>query len=213
VWPLAVVLAASFFATLPLTRRHVTATGVVGGNCRPTSTKAGQLLWLTLSLLLVSVAVRSLVGFSAARGLSPSPWLFFGIPIGAFVGKSLGGFVADRLGWIETSALALIASAPCIAMGQQHTAVLLLGLCLFQMTMPVTLAAVARLMPDRLSTAFGWTCLALILGALPPWFVATQPVCVRPALPIWITLACVAVTLGLRQLGIQLRGHHSRARE
>ena len=210
VWPLAVLLVFSLMATWQLTRTQSPLPGPQVREPAPAASRVGRLLWLTLSLLLVSVAVRSLVGFSAARGLVPSPWLFLGIPIGAFLGKALGGFVADRVGWIETTAFALLASVPCIVFGARHTAILLVGLCLFQMTMPVTLAAVARLMPGRLSTAFGWTCLALIVGALPTMFSATRSLCIRPVLAFWIILACAAVTLGLRQLGIQVRSRELR---
>jgi len=210
VWPLAVLLVFGSMATWPLTRTPSPSPRPQVRESTRAASRVVRLLWLTMSLLLVSVAVRSLVGFSAARGLGPSPWLFFGIPIGAFLGKALGGFIADRLGWIETSAFALLASAPCIVFGARHAAVLLLGLCLFQMTMPVTLAAVARLMPGRLSTAFGWTCLALIVGALPTMFSTTQSLCTRPVLAFWIILACGAVTLGLRQLGVEFRNQDLR---
>lgn len=208
-WPLAVILGVGLFATWSWTTAHGgdwrAAPFRTAGNsmARPVSSTGSS--WLILGLLLLSVAVRSLVGFSAARGVAPSHWLFFGIPLSAFLGKLLGGLVADRYGWIEVSALALIASAPCIVLGFQHTGILLGGLCLFQMTMPVTLAAVARLMPERLSTAFGWTCVALILGGLPTMFSVTRALCTRPMLAFWIALACVSVTFGLRLLGVGFR--------
>jgi FSR family fosmidomycin resistance protein-like MFS transporter len=208
-WPLALLLGVGLLATWRWTSR-------ANLDMRPANTghlldpaqaqpRLGTWPWLILSLLLLSVAVRSLVGFSAARGIPSNAWLFFGIPCGAFAGKAIGGLIADRYGWIETSLLALVASAPCIVLGFKHTLVLLCGICLFQMTMPVTLAAVARLMPDRLSTAFGWTCVALVVGALPSMFALTKALCTRPMLAVWIGLACVSVTLGLRLLGIELR--------
>jgi FSR family fosmidomycin resistance protein-like MFS transporter len=148
--------------------------------------------------------VRSLVGMSAARGYARSELLLLGIPGAAFLGKSLGGFIADRLGWIEASVLALLASIPLIA-SAPPTLWLLLGLFLFQMTMPVTLTAVARLLPRQLATAFGWTCLALIIGALPTMMPFGNPLCERRLLSLWIVIGTVCVFFGLRLLGVQRR--------
>ena len=38
---------------------------------------------------------------------------------------------------------------------------------LFQATMPITLTAISNMLPGRPGFAFGLTCLALIIGALP----------------------------------------------
>jgi FSR family fosmidomycin resistance protein-like MFS transporter len=108
------------------------------------------------------------------------------------------------LGWIETSIAALLLSLAPIAL-HASTAWLLIGLFTFQLTMPVTLTAVARLLPDRLATAFGWTCLALLIGALPTMFPFGSVLCARPLLGIWIAIGTVSVYAGLRLLGIELR--------
>jgi MFS transporter, FSR family, fosmidomycin resistance protein len=159
---------------------------------------------LAIGLLLLSIVVRSLVGFSAARGYARTELLVLGIPLCAFFGKLLGGIVADRLGWLETSGAALLLSIPLIALAPA-VPWLLCGLLLFQMTMPVTLTAVARLLPDRLATAFGWTCLALIVGALPTMFPAGSPLCTRSLLGVWIAVGVVSLYAGLRILGIPHR--------
>ncbi len=159
---------------------------------------------LAIGLLLVSIMVRSLVGMSAAKGYPRSDLLLLGIPGAAFLGKAVGGFVADRLGWLETSVFALLVSIPLIASAPPALA-LLLGLFFFQITMPVTLTAVARLLPQRLATAFGWTCLALILGALPTMLPSGRPLCQRWLLSIWILGSTVCVFFGLRLSGVQRR--------
>jgi MFS transporter, FSR family, fosmidomycin resistance protein len=159
---------------------------------------------LAMVLLLASIMVRSLVGMSAAKGYPRSELLLLGIPGAAFLGKSLGGFIADRLGWLETSVAALLISIPLIASAPPALA-LLLGLFFFQMTMPVTLTAVARLLPQRLATAFGWTCLALIAGALPTMLPFGKPLCVRWLLSWWILGGTVCVFFGLRLSGVQRR--------
>ena len=62
---------------------------------------------LAIALLLFSIMVRSLVGMSAAKGYPRGELLLLGIPCAAFLGKSVGGFIADRLGWIQIDAACL----------------------------------------------------------------------------------------------------------
>jgi FSR family fosmidomycin resistance protein-like MFS transporter len=81
----------------------------------------------------------------------------------------VGGFLADRFGWIDLSMVALLAAAPLLAFSGGDLWLALPGLLLFQMTMPVTLVAMLRLMPGRPALAFGLPCLALIAGALPAY--------------------------------------------
>ncbi len=61
-----------------------------------------------IGLLLVSIAVRSLVGMSAAKGYPRTDLLVIGLPVSAFLGKCMGGYLADCLGWTETSVGALL---------------------------------------------------------------------------------------------------------
>jgi hypothetical protein len=67
---------------------------------------------------------------------------------------------------LSTSVGALLLSLPLIAFLGHLPVALITGFLLFQMTMPVTLTAVERLMPGRPGTAFGLACLALIAGSL-----------------------------------------------
>jgi FSR family fosmidomycin resistance protein-like MFS transporter len=117
--------------------------------------------------LLTSVVVRSFVGGaanSAWRALDPS--LLLWLALAAFLGKALGGIVADRLGWAMTSAVALAVSAPLLSVQLKAPAAAIAGMLLLQSTMPVTLKATHLLMPGRPGLAFGLPCLALVVGAL-----------------------------------------------
>lgn len=197
VWPLAILLMLGFAIVAwmlrgPETPRKApsfTTPGMPNGS-------------LILLLLLGSIAIRSLVGMSASRGVPRSEWLLPGIAIAAFAGKSIGGILADRYGWIVVTVGALVLSAPWIAMGRQNLPSLLLGLPLFQMTMPVTLVAVARVMPRYPATAFGLTCLALLLGALPTMFAWGLATCSSTMLPVWIALSAVFLYAGLRPIAV-----------
>lgn len=127
-------------------------------------------LWLGMVALLgFSVAIRSFVGAVGCDACPKLELVAVGLPITGFVGKLVGGFLADRFGWLDVGVAALLASAPLIAFSGGDPWLVLPGLLVFQMTMPVTLAAVFRLMPRRPGVAFGALCLALVLGILPAY--------------------------------------------
>lgn len=130
---------------------------------------------LLVLLLLASVFVRSFIGFAGSYRCPKAAFIPFALAGAAFTGKLVGGYLADRLGWLETGVGALLLSAPLIAFGAESWPVVVAGMLLFQMTMPVTLAAAALVFPRRPALAFGLTCLALILGALPTFYPWARP--------------------------------------
>jgi FSR family fosmidomycin resistance protein-like MFS transporter len=121
------------------------------------------------TLLGLSVAVRSLAGTVGCDACPRGFFLTLALPFSAFAGKLTGGFLADRLGWIDVSIAALVASAPLMAFSGGDVWLALPGVLIFQMTMPVTLAAMMRLMPARPGFGFGLLCVALVAGTLPAY--------------------------------------------
>lgn len=197
-WPIAVVIVFLFGLFLWIERSLAAAKASAP---RPVAEKPRSYsVLLVMLLLLFSILVRSLVGSFAARGYERSDLLLFGLPIAACLGKGLGGVVADRFGWLETTVIALLVSLPLIALAPPTT-FLLLGLLLFQMTMPVTLTAAARVLPDRLATAFGLTCFALVLGVLPKAVPSLAFLGQRSVLALFILLAAGSLYWALRRLG------------
>ena len=118
-------------------------------------------------MLLFSITVRSFIGFSIAMPWKNDMLLLITLTLAISVGKAAGGFFADRFGWIETGAGALILSAPLISFQNGSPVPAIIGFMLFNMTMPVTLAAIFKLFPGYPGYSFGLTCLALITGMLP----------------------------------------------
>ncbi len=82
------------------------------------------------------------------------------------LGKTAGGLAADRFGTSRTAAITLGLSALCF-LGSDWAPIGLLGVFLFQMTMPLTLWAAGRLLPSAKGLAFGVLTFGLFLGALP----------------------------------------------
>ena len=117
-----------------------------------------------LPLFLV-VVLRSYLGMVMSFPWKKGSWAF-GVVCALVLGKAAGGFLGDRLGMVRASALSLGLPAVLFLLSGSPwagTAAVLL----FNMTMPITLWAAARLLPPGL--AFGTLTFALFLGFLPSW--------------------------------------------
>ncbi len=123
-------------------------------------------LWALACLFLV-VALRSYLGMIMSFPWKTGAWSFW-LVCAAALGKAAGGFLGDRLGMLKAAALSLGASAALFCLSGFPLAGAA-AVFLFNMTMPVTLWAAARLLPDRMGFAFGMLTFALFLGFLPVW--------------------------------------------
>lgn len=166
-WPWLFAIAAAFAMVLLVARKTPAEPPAINGVARP-AFRRGEIAGI-VALLAVSVAVRSLAGSVGCDACPRGCFLMVALPIAACAGKFTGGFLADRFGWIELSTLALLASAPLLAFSGGDLWLALPGQMIFQMTMPVTLAAMMRLMPARPGFGFGLLCVALVAGTLPAY--------------------------------------------
>ena len=206
VWPFLVLLGLSFVVVKFLVDPEMPygKTPSNTGPDRPDPTN-GQgpipLAAIIVALLLISVAIRSGVGMASPHLLPRDPLFMLGIPIALCLGKSLGGVVCDRIGWIEGSVGALLLSAPLLAYGGGSTITMMIGLFLFSLTMPVTLVAVAEVFPGKPAFAFGLCCLAFVSGAVPTFYAEVQAF-YHPDLFLALVLtSAVCILFGLRWLG------------
>lgn len=124
---------------------------------------------LPLALLLSVVVLRSWVGMSLTF-----PWKGTGhwalcLTVSLALGKAAGGYLADRFGPMRTAAVSLTLSA-ALLLGSGWPVWGVLAVFLFNMTMPLTLWACARLLPGSRGFAFGLLTFGLFLGFLPTAF-------------------------------------------
>ncbi len=129
---------------------------------------------IILFLIFLSITIRSLVGMVLVFPWKTDINLLIILTIAVVLGKALGGILADRFGWIKIAVGALILSIPFLIFGANIPILAIVGMFLFNITMPITLVAISNIMPGRPGFAFGVTCLALILGALPSFFPIKQ---------------------------------------
>lgn len=154
---------------------------------------------LIILLLLISVAIRALIGLAVVFPWKSNIFLLVCLTLAVVLGKALGGILADRFGWIRISVTGLLVSAPLLSFGAEYPLPAICGVFLFNMTMPVTLAAAANILPGRSGFAFGLTTLALITGALPT-FTEYKAVFSQG----WIVLAAVLLSVIALYIGLKL---------
>jgi len=123
--------------------------------------------WLLGGLLLVAIGCRALAGGAAGSfGVAESSAALW-LALAACLGKSLGGIVADRWGWLPVSVLLLGLAAASFSIAPDVLPALACGVLCFQGVTGVTLAALHRLWPRWPGLIFGLNCLVLFVGSLP----------------------------------------------
>jgi FSR family fosmidomycin resistance protein-like MFS transporter len=192
-WPFLAALAVAFIYALRA------ANPTIDYDARPERPRAGVGVAIA-ALLLFAIAVRSFVGSAASYACPKGAAIAFGLAFAAFAGKAAGGVLADRLGWIKASVGAMLISAPLLAWGGENHLAVTIGAFLFQMTMPVTLVAVAALLPGRPGFAFGLACVALVGGAVPTYYHEVKTLFSPTLFLTLILLSAAALYVSLRGL-------------
>jgi FSR family fosmidomycin resistance protein-like MFS transporter len=198
-WPFILLLIGATVALLQVPRPEPVAPRKLPGDLRWFET--------VILLLLVSVAIRSMVGMSLVLPWKAEPALLVILTCAVVLGKALGGVLGDRFGWAKVAVSGLALSAPLLTFFAHLPAVAILGIFLFNLSMPITLICVAEMLPGNYGFAFGLTALALIVGAWPTFTplltLTSQSVSIFSA----ILISVAAVYGGLRLYA----GHYSRA--
>lgn len=122
---------------------------------------------VSIALVLAVVAARSFVSLGVALPWKASPLLLWVLIGASAAGKFAGGFLGDRWGRLRVGASALIAAVPLATLAASSPFAGITAMFLLNLTMPLTLTAVADAMPEKPAFAFGLTCLALAFGAYP----------------------------------------------
>lgn len=174
--------------------------GLDSGNVPVELSVRADALWALACCFLV-VVLRSYVGMVLAFPWKTGGWAAAAVCAVVF-GKTAGGFLGDSIGMRN----AAIGSLGLSALLFCFSSVPLAGVAavfLFNMTMPITLWAAAKLLPIGRGFAFGTLTFGLFLGFLPAWL--GWPALMRGGLGYALgTLASlVLLALGLKRGGVR----------
>lgn len=155
-------------------------------------------IMLVLLCLFFVVCMRSYVGM-----IINFPWKKEGawgliLVCGVVLGKAIGGLLADRMGSIWASVVSLGLSAVLF----MFSGVPLLGVAavfFFNMTMPITLWATARILPGAKGFSFGLLTFGLFLG-FAPVYLGLEPLFTAAAgFALAAVISLVLLLIGLRR--------------
>lgn len=119
------------------------------------------------ALLFLVVVLRSYGGMAGAFEWKTGLWAFAAVSA-VVLGKTAGGFLADCFGAKRTAAVSLFLAAMLFCCSRWAVPGVL-ALFLFNVTMPITLFALAQAMPNCKGFSFGLLTFALFLGFLPTY--------------------------------------------
>ena len=194
-WPFILLLIVSSLAIL-----YLKASGKSFGSGRAEKTSAASFshMELIVVLMMAAIALRALTGMALDFPWKSDIYLLTGLTIAVVMGKGLGGILADRLGWLKTTVFALLFSAPLIILGFDHPYLAFAGIFLFNLTMPVTLVAIANVLPGLEGFAFGLSTLAIISGTFPMFTGLKYVFYNKGMILIVILISAVIIYFGLR---------------
>lgn len=127
--------------------------------------KAGGAVAAAVCLFFV-VCMRSYIGLALNFPWKGEGRLGMMLICAAVFGKVLGGFAAGRFGAVKISVISL-GIAALLFLFAQIPPMGIFAVLLFNMTMPVTLWAMAKILPGAKGFAFGMLTFGLFLGFLP----------------------------------------------
>jgi len=164
-WLLGFLLLAVCFVFLSLWPKNNTPTN----NSTDVFNKKPGLLYVAI-LISVVIAVRSYIGSNIIFPWKTDLTLLWLLTFFIAAGKVLGGITADKYGWLKVGVLGLLISIPGIIFFVNIPWAGLGAILLFNLTMPITLFLLYKLIPDRPAFSFGISCLALYMGFVPVYF-------------------------------------------
>ncbi len=158
--------AAIFFAYRKDGDRKAPAGPEAGKTCALPDYRGDAFPGMAAALLTAAVAVRAIGGSCAEfpwnTGVATAAAMTFFV----FAGKTAGGFLCDRIGAVKSSAVSIIPAALLTAFLGANMPASLLGQFLLNLSMPVTLWLLYKLMPKEPGLAFGLAASALWPGTL-----------------------------------------------
>lgn len=164
--------------------------------------KLQNIIVLIVLLLLLSIVIRSFVGFIVSYS-----WKVWSLAIIFMIcivlWKAIGWILADKFWRIHVWVISLLLSLPCLLAGEHFMILGMIWIFLFNITMSIALAALIKAMPNRWWFAFGLLCLALLIWALPSLLGVNFGWIKEELLIVLILISGLVLFVSLEKLGLK----------
>lgn len=144
---------------------------------KPAEIRYGKPSWIVLLAgvcFMLTIVLRSLLGMVMNFSWKAEPVLSLLAVLAVVAGKAVGGVLGDRFGHVKTVTISLLVSLTAFLFSMENWGAGIVAILCFNMTMPLTLTAIARLCRGKYGFAFGLTTFALAMGFIPVVFGANS---------------------------------------
>ena len=154
---------------------------------------------ISVICLIITVCIRSYVGLILSFDWK-SNFILALISIFAVVGgKMLGGIIGDKIGFNKISIISLFVSAICFIFAFSSPILGIIAILFFNMTMPITLAALSNILNNNKGMAFGLLTFALFIGAFPTFFGFTKTIFTQIGLFTITIISMIILYIGIKE--------------
>ena len=151
-------------------------------------------LGMVVFVAFVIIAIRAYIGYAIPTEWKKTEFQAVLLFVSMGMGKALGGFIADKYGFYKTAIISSVLSLPFLLFGNSIMTLSLIGVGLFSMTMPITIAILVSKFPDQPCFSFGITTVALFTGILPVFFIRPESLIAHQiTVLVLITIATIAL--------------------
>ena len=157
------------------------------------SLQAAPWVFIAAVCMFLVVCLRSFVGLAVSFPWKSAGYWGLALVCASAFGKIIGGFLSDGIGPVRAAAYSLGFAALLFIIPQIPVAGVA-AILLFNMSMPITLWATAKLFPGAKGFSFGLLTFALFLGFV--------PVHLGIAAPLWLFAPAAAISLALIICGL-----------
>ncbi|MBR4830866.1 MAG: hypothetical protein IKZ96_03785 [Bacilli bacterium] len=161
------------------------------------NTKINTAILIILAVFVV--AVRSYSSYGIPTGWNKTTlqtillFCFMGI------GKALGGLLIDKTNIKVTSIVSTVLALPFLLFGNHNMYLSLIGIMLFSMTMPVTLAILVSRLKKSPGIAFGLTTIGLFIGCLPAFLFTIDSLLINGIVFTILTILCTIILVKIEK--------------
>lgn len=150
-------------------------------------------------LTFLVVTARAYVGYAIPTAWNKAAWQAVLLFVCMGIGKAAGGIAADRFGARPTAMYSLLVALPFLLWGDSVMVISLVGVALFNMTMPLALAILVSRFPDNPGLSFGITTIGLFVGSVPAFFIRPQGAVAQILVFVLTLIAWLALMMCLKK--------------